>query len=318
MIDHKEVYKSQFEEWEGLPVFFKPWYLEAICGENDWDVCISKDKGGRIEGVMPYYKSKKYGIPHITMPLLAPYLGPWLIYPLKTQKLVSKYSFEKKVISNLLSQLPDVSLIKMHLHPSINNVLPSYWAGYETHVRYTYIVNSKEEGDLWTALDSKQRNIISTAQNKFQIVMSEDIDQFYNLNCKSFTRNGGEVLYDRNYIVNIYNALKENNAGKILFSKDENDQTHAGILLVKDHLSTYCLAIGNDPRHKNSGSLSHLMWHCVRTSLEETESFNFEGGMIPNIEKFFRSFGGELTPYYRIQKTKNKFLKGIFAWTGKL
>lgn len=35
--------------------------------------------------------------------------------------------------------------------------------------------------------------------------------------------------------------------------------------------------------------------------------FDFERSMIPQIERYFRGFGGQLTPYYRINKAKLPF-----------
>ena len=34
----------------------------------------------------------------------------------------------------------------------------------------------------------------------------------------------------------------------------------------------------------------------------KSKVFDFEGSMIPQIEKYFRGFGGELTPYFVLQK----------------
>ena len=32
------------------------------------------------------------------------------------------------------------------------------------------------------------------------------------------------------------------------------------------------------------------------------KAFDFEGSMLPEVEKFFRGFGGDLIPYYTINK----------------
>jgi len=32
--------------------------------------------------------------------------------------------------------------------------------------------------------------------------------------------------------------------------------------------------------------------------------FDFEGSMLPEVEKYFRGFGGNLVPYYSINKAK--------------
>lgn len=317
MSEEQSLYRREYENWENLPLFFKPWYLDSIL-HTSWDVAISRNNGGEVIGVLPYFRSKKYRIEHITMPLLVPYLGPWLIYPENLSKSVSKVSFEKKVLNDLFSQIPDYALIKMHCHPEIQNILPAHFSGFDTLVRYTYVIHEKNKNNLWEALHTKQRNIIKSSKGKFKIIESDDIDQFYLLNSKSFSRSGNNVPYSREYLKSIYKQLIKHKSGRLLFAFDNNNEVHAGLLLANDAISTYCLAIGNDPSFKNSGALSYLMWEAINQSLKTTQKFNFEGGMIPNIEKFFRSYGGELTPYYRIQKARNILLKGVFTFLQKM
>lgn len=318
MVNNKQRYREVATDLPNLPVFFNPWYLDAACGDQNWEVCISQDNGGRIQGVLPYFRSSKYGISHITMPLLLPYLGPWVIHPQNPSKQATRYSYEKKVLTTLLQQIPKVALIKMHCHPKFSNVLAAYWHGYEMHVRYTYIISQGDKDKIWDAIDAKQRNIITSVKDKFKVIESENINEFYRLNSLSFSRSGNTIPYNAEYINRLYNALKLNDKGRVYMCIDRDNQPHAAILLANDKQSTYCLGIGNDPKHKNSGALSFLMWRTILDSLKETESFNFEGGMIPNIEKFFRSFGGQLTPYYKIQKAKTPFLKGLFTWINKM
>ena len=44
------------------------------------------------------------------------------------------------------------------------------------------------------------------------------------------------------------------------------------------------------------------MWKAIKFSKEELglAEFDFEGSMVPQIEQFFRKFGGILTPYYSV------------------
>jgi hypothetical protein len=45
------------------------------------------------------------------------------------------------------------------------------------------------------------------------------------------------------------------------------------------------------------------MWSAIKVAKSKgVKTFDFEGSMIPGVEKFFRGFGGELTTYFAIQK----------------
>jgi hypothetical protein len=45
------------------------------------------------------------------------------------------------------------------------------------------------------------------------------------------------------------------------------------------------------------------MWESVKHAKDlGLRYFDFEGSMVPQIETYFRGFGGRLTPYYRINR----------------
>jgi hypothetical protein len=47
------------------------------------------------------------------------------------------------------------------------------------------------------------------------------------------------------------------------------------------------------------------MWAAIKFAKDlGLRSFDFEGSISPDIEKYFRGFGGTLTPYYQINKAK--------------
>jgi lipid II:glycine glycyltransferase (peptidoglycan interpeptide bridge formation enzyme) len=69
----------------------------------------------------------------------------------------------------------------------------------------------------------------------------------------------------------------------------------------------YYLFGGMDEAYGDSGAKSLLFWKAINMASEKNLTFNFEGSMIPGVERFFRSFGGELTPVYYIYKRKFPF-----------
>ena len=136
--DHKEIYRS-FARDQDLPLFFQPWYLDAVVDEGEWDVCLAATDN-KIIGIWPYFFKKRHLISTITHPHLTPYLGPYLFYPDLIKKEQSKRSFERKVLKELHDQLPSVSRLIMHGHPSWQNWRPLNWEGYQqTTVSYTHL-----------------------------------------------------------------------------------------------------------------------------------------------------------------------------------
>ena len=64
-----------------------------------------------------------------------------------------------------------------------------------------------------------------------------------------------------------------------------------------------------DPGYHNSGAMSLLLWHGIQLASQKGLQFNFEGSMVPAIERFFSAFGGTLTPYHHITHERSKILK---------
>lgn len=81
---HNDTNKQKYREFckieINIPIFSQDWWLDAVCGENNWDVAIV-ERGGEIWATMPYYVKKKWGFTIITMPPLTQKLGPYIKYP---------------------------------------------------------------------------------------------------------------------------------------------------------------------------------------------------------------------------------------------
>ena len=65
MID-KELYKS-FDE--RLPIFFRSWWLDAVCEGGEWHA-EAHQTGGEYDSVFVYFLKRKFGLKYIVMPPL--------------------------------------------------------------------------------------------------------------------------------------------------------------------------------------------------------------------------------------------------------
>jgi hypothetical protein len=60
---------------------------------------------------------------------------------------------------------------------------------------------------------------------------------------------------------------------------------------------------GYDDGNKHHGAGALALWHAIQHAKSlNLKRFDFEGSMIKPIEKYFRGFGGELAPYFRISR----------------
>ena len=121
----------------------------------------------------------------------------------------------------------------------------------------------------------------------------------------------GELGESFEFIRNVDVCSKINKCRKILLGVDKENKIHAGIYLVWDENTMYYLLGGGDPKYRNSGATSLLLWEAIKLASSKGLSFDFEGSMIEPVEKFVRGFGAIQKPYFQIYKTDSKFLVAL-------
>lgn len=316
MTENQKLYKTFCEESEYIPIFLEWWWIDSVTDGN-WDVIFSLTKDGKVRGAMPFSitrQSKIFKI--IKMPKQTQVMGCWFNYP-KNQKQASKLSFEKEVMNELIEQLPEVDYFMQRFHYSISNWLPFYWRGYKQSTQYTYVLNDiKNHDDIFSNLRSNIRTDIKKATKIVEIISNDDIENFYDINKLTFQRQDTTIPYTFEFISTLHKEIKNKNQGKIYFAIDKEENIHAVIYVVWDKKSAYYMWGGGNPKYRNSGATSLLLWEAIKDSSIFVDKFDFEGSMIEPVERFVRSFGAEQVPYNKIYKFNNKFLELMYLLKG--
>lgn len=316
---NKKKYKEFCKLEENMPIFSCDWWLDTVCGEDNWDVALF-EKGGHVYASMPYYNLKKAWFNLSIMPKLTQTLGIYIKYP-EDQKYFKKISWEKKSMSAILSILPKTDHFSQSFHRKVSNWLPFYWAGYEQTTQYSYLIEPTADGSMDLVEDGFEndirRRIKNTISSGVEVFEGEDIGLFYELNKLTFTRKGMDIPYSFEFIKKLYKNCKENNAVKMFFAKDKNGAILAASFLVHDKGAVYYLMGGIDPVKKELGAMDLVLYKSIEFAMQSNRTFDFEGSMIESIEKYFRSFGAIQTPYYNISKTSSKSLKILIPFLSK-
>lgn len=311
----KDKYRKLCQDEPSIPLFSQAWWLDAVAGDN-WDVCLV-EKGGVVVASMPYIRSTRFGMSVITKPALTQSLGPWIRFA--SMKYAKQLSREKELMGLLIDQLPAYQDFMQTWHHSRKNWLPFYWKGFKQTTRYTYRIEClKSHDQIWSGFQENIRREIRKAQNREKIVVKTDkgIDDFYLLNKSVFDRQGEKVPYSLDFLRKLDKAAASKMSRKIFIAEDPQGRQHAGVYLVWDDDTCYYLMGGGDPRLRSSGATSLCMWEAIKFASTVSKSFDFEGSMMEQVERFFRSFGAIQTPYSMITHTPSKrfrFLKLLRA-----
>jgi hypothetical protein len=81
------------------------------------------------------------------------------------------------------------------------------------------------------------------------------------------------------------------------------EQPVAASFCVHDREAAYYLLGGYDQRNPHASAGALCVWQAIMRAKEiGLRTFDFEGSMIPSVEKYFRGFGGTLMPYFTLNR----------------
>ena len=299
----KAEYLSRPELLQQLPVFFQPWWLDAV--SRNWDIALAEDKG-RIEGVWPYARDSKFGFKLIRNPQLTPYLGPFFFYP-EQLSTAEKVLFEQRVFENLWQQLPRWDSFDLEATTAFENAALFLQKEFTTTGKITYELRlDQTEEQLWSALHSNHRNLIRQAEQCHEIVEGTDyLPGLAALHKATFQRKGKPYPFKPSMITRLVNESYKHNAGSIFAARDEQQRITASIFTVWDQEKMYLLLSTVNPEQAHPGAVRLLIFHALKAAKQKgLRIFDFEGSMDPGIAAFFRRFGGQQKTY--LCATKNK------------
>ena len=305
MKERKSEYRIFCKHEKSIPIFSKDWWLDAVCGDDNWDVIIIK-KGQDIVATLPYYLTKGRLFTTIGMPSLTQTLGPWL--RVSKTKYADILSEQKKLMTEIIIQLPPFDYFVQNFHYSITNWLPFSWKGFSQTTLYTYVIENLTDLDLvWRSFQANIRSDVRKAQKCVKIKRDLDVDTFLNVSALTFQRQGRLLPYSRAFVHRLDMACKEQDACQIFYALDSRNRIHAVAYIVWDDNSAFYLMGGGDPALRNSGATSLVMWEAIQFASTVTKKFDFEGSMIEPVERFFRAFGARQIPYFNINKITTKY-----------
>jgi hypothetical protein len=219
----------------------------------------------------------------------------------------------------LSGQLPQVSLFQQNFHPDIQNWLPLYWTGFRQTTRYTYIFNDLSDLEkLKAGFKNTLRTDLKKAGQAAEICREDAAAALlFQLHEMSFQRKKQRPPYSFETFDRLYQALALRSHAAIFIAHDRHTHApHAGLCLAFDERRASVLLTGADPAFKTHCAVWGLFWEAMQFCSERGLSLDFEGSMERDIERGFRAFGAQLTPYHQIWKAKNRLLEMAYLIMG--
>lgn len=259
------------------------------------------DAGGLLRGGFSVFEERRFGLVVLRNPPFTRQVGPF--YKPLASNPAARTDEQRAIVEVMANHLASTgaAVVSLGLSLGITDCLPFYWRGFKVIPHYTYLLDLRRSADdLLAAMSSERRKNLRKADADGIIIRDcTDPEMIGDLVRGTFRRNGKRFA-DR-AMGAILDAIPPSN-GSICKVAWEDGRAVAGVYVIFDARSAYYLMGGYAERaHHGAGALA--MWHAILAAKDRgLQTFDFEGSVIPPIERYFRGFGGELTPCFGVHK----------------
>ena len=262
------------------------------------------DKGNNLIGGFSIYVEKKYGLSVYRDTPFSQSSGPFL--NLNAQNPVILMTHWKNAAAAMADFFDDLSyaVISWSFNIGISDMQPFIWKKFKVVPSYTYLLDlANSEKDLLMRMSNERRkNINKGTKDGLIVKQTMDYESIRTLVMKTFSRQNEKLNLDHLNKI-LFEFAKSNNS--FAYTTYNNDNPLACSFCLYDDYKAYYLLGGYDHELKHHGAGTMAMWAAIKHAKAlGLKYFDFEGSKISHIERYFRGFGGQLTPYYQIIKAK--------------
>lgn len=291
-----------------LPLFFQPWWLDAVC--KNWEIAIG-EKAGQAVVVFPYQIEKKAGLTLLRNPPLTPYLGPFFL--LQHEDPRAQWDLEEKTLEALWQQFPKWDFFQFTCIPGFRNFLPFHQKGFSNTGRLTYYLELQQpEAMLFGHIHSRRRNYIRKAEKEITVEAEShpDVELLVSWQRQAFAQKKQACPHSAVLAERVIRAAEQHTASLFLTAKDRSGRPLAMLWTPFDREKAYHLLSAYNPQQPVKGVMDLLTWTAIKAARQRGQKiYDFEGSMDPGIESFFRKFGGERKTYLSFRQNRSVLWK---------
>lgn len=259
-------------------------------------------KEGKAIAAFNIQRSRRAGLKLLSHPAFNPHCALWRK---RTAINPARSVGETKKLHALLAAhlLEQDGMIHMAFPPDETDLQPWAWAGFKVVAQWTYRCELGPNGmeAVRAAYEAEQRNGIKKCRSTGAVpVATTDIDRVLACVNSTFTRKGKGL--NEEVATAIMKAFLKEGTG-FAYVTVENGRDSAAAFCAHDATTAYYLLGGVDKSHASGGAGAMALDACMERACQlDLRVFDFEGSMIPEVERYFRTFGGTPTPYFTVNR----------------
>ncbi len=262
------------------------------------------DEGGDLIGGFVLYHDRRFGGRLYCNPPFTPEVGPFLrVAASNPVKVAEIWKTALSRMCELLESLP-YAVVSISLHKHVVDLQPFVWKHFKVVPGYTYVLDlSVPLDEIWAGMSNERRkNIKKARRDGVRVEPAQALARVEELARATFARQGVKIAEDVLRRV-LFDFADEENSFAFVAYRDTRPV--AAAFCISDQTTAYYLFGGHEPDGGHTGAGALCLWEAISEAKRRgLLYFDFEGSMNPNIERFFRGFGGRLTPYFRANKAR--------------
>ncbi len=256
----------------------------------------------QLAGAFFLYRERKAGFSFFKNPPFTPHIG-WM-FENRSQnhsRALSQNKNAMEVLADFMQGLP-TGVISCAFPFSASDMQPFIWKKFKVVPNYTYrLPLALPVEELEERMATEPRNRLRKAvKDGLSVERITDYDVVKKLVLKTFDRKHKAI--EKDLLDKILSGFADA-SNSFAFAAKHDGQPVSATLTIHDKSTAYYLLGGYDPTAKHRGGGNVCMWQSILHSKESgLDTFDFEGSMLPEVERFFRGFGADLVPYFTVNK----------------
>lgn len=259
-------------------VYAFSWYLDIVA--DNWDVLVLND----YKVVMPIPWKIKYGIKYVTQPSFCQQLGIFSI-----ENISENFQLE------MIAKVPN-KFLKVSLSLNSNNILKL-----KNKTRKNYILRiDKDFSEIKKGFSKGRKHAIKVGEKQNLQIKATTLKELLKIQTANY-----QYKIPNRKLLALENYILKNNKGCVLGVFKEGHLLGGGFFIKSKSRMIYLYAaFTKEARNLQASSflISEVIKDCSNLILD------FEGGNMPNMERFYRSFGAESEEFQKIDYSKLPFL----------
>lgn len=270
-----EKYDACIEQSIQSRIYAFSWYLDIVA--DHWDVLVSGD----YEAVMPIPWTRKFGFKYVVQPPFCQQLG---VFSLKKFTTRNELIFLRKLKRKFL---------KIHYAFNSKNLVDSKLS---QRINYTILLNS-DYNDLFKGFNKGRKHAVKKGIKNELTIGKVSIEKLLDIQSNNYNYQG----LDSSILKKITNQSLNNNIGffKGVFLGEE---LLGGAFLIQTKQSILYLFSAFTTKGKKLQAPSFIIYKLLEEYSNSDLIFDFEGGNLPNIATFFKSFGAKKEYFYQLRR----------------